>query len=269
VVVTGTGGIGVAAARRIGSGRTIVLADASERALGAAADALRGAGHHVVACPTDVSDPAAVAALAATAAQLGEVSVLVHTAGIAPEQGTVAQILAVDLLGTALVLDAFASVIAAGGAGVAISSIAGHMVPVDPELERLLAATPTARLLELPGLDPAGIADTNSAYGNAKRANRLRARMAAGTSWRARGARLNTISPGIIATPMTEHAFAGPAGGQMRAMVAGSAAGRAGTPEEIAAAVAFLVGPEASFINGADLLVDGGLLAGLAGATAA
>lgn len=262
VVVTGTGGMGMAIARRLGPGSTLLLADVNAGVLDAAAEALRVEGHAVVEHVTDVSDEASVTSLAATAAEHGRVEVLVHTAGLSPVQVEAPAILKVDLLGTALVLDAFGSVIAPGGAGVCVASMAGTMFPADPDLERRLATTPTSELLAMPELAEDRLGDAGTAYGIAKRANQVRVRAAA-VAWGRRGARVNSLSPGIIATPMGNAELDGPNGEVMRQMIAGSAAGRLGTPEDIAAVVAFLVGPDASFVTGTDVLVDGGVIAAM------
>lgn len=260
VVVTGVGGMGVAVARRLGSGATVVLADVNSDGLAAVASALRSDGYQVVEQITDVSDAQSVGVLAKMAGDLGRVEAVVHTAGLSPVQAQVPAILAVDLLGTALMLDAFSGCIASGGAGVFVASMAGTMFPMDPPLEHLLATTPTGSLLDLPAL--AAIADPGTAYGMAKRANQVRVR-AASAAWGRRGARVNSISPGIISTPMGAAELAGPHGEAMRAMLAASPAGRVGTAEDIASAVAFLIGPMSSFITGTDLLVDGGVVASL------
>ena len=262
VVVTGLGGMGLAVARRLGPGSTVLLADVDAVTLGTAAGVLRAEGQQVVEQVTDVSDPASVTALASAAREAGRVDVLVHTAGLSPVQASIGAILRVDLVGTALVLDAFAPVIAAGGAGVVVASMAGTLFPQDPDLERRLATTPTAALLDLPELAVGTIADPGSAYGLAKRANQLRVR-AASLPWGRRGARVNSISPGIISTPMGAAELDGPSGEFMRSLIAGSGTGRLGTPDDIAAAAAFLTGPQSTFITGTDLLVDGGAVASL------
>jgi NAD(P)-dependent dehydrogenase (short-subunit alcohol dehydrogenase family) len=120
-----------------------------------------------------VSSRESVHALAEKAAELGNVTQLVHTAGVSPVQAPAATVLAVDLLGTALVLEEFGRVIGPGGAGVVISSMAGHMFPpFDSEQEHALAHTPTDDLLGLPFLNPEGMG--GAAYGYAKRGNHLR-----------------------------------------------------------------------------------------------
>jgi NAD(P)-dependent dehydrogenase (short-subunit alcohol dehydrogenase family) len=177
-------------------------------------------------------------------------------------QATVDAIMRVDLLGTALVLDAFGEVIASGGAGVFISSMAGTMASLDPDFERRLATTPTDELLELPGLSRKAISDAGAAYAVAKRANQVRVQ-AASLAWGRRGARVNSLSPGVVATSMGEAELDGPHGEIMRAMIAASGTGRIGMPDDIAGAVAFLVGADAGFITGTDLLVDGGAIAAL------
>lgn len=262
VVVTGLGGMGIAAAHRVGSGAKLLLADVNPQALSGAADELRRDGYDVTEQVVDVSDAASVASLADAAAGLGRVEVVVHTAGVSPVQAPVEAVLKVDLLGTALMLDAFGAVVAPGGAGVFIASMAGWMMPLDPDLERRLATTPTSELLSLPEVSGDAVPDPGTAYSIAKRANHVRVR-AASVPWGRRGARVNTISPGIISTPMGNAELAGPHGEGMRAMLAMSGTGRVGTAHDIAAAVEFLVGPNASFITGTDLLVDGGAVAGV------
>ncbi|MEV5848436.1 SDR family oxidoreductase [Streptomyces sp. NPDC051985] len=222
-----------------------------------------GEGHHVTTRAVDVSDRDSVAALAETAAGMGPVSRLAHTAGLSAAQAPAQAILRVDLHGVALVLDAFPAVMARGGAGVVIASTAGHMAAGLPAAhERALATTPTQDLLALPFLGPDEVVDSGAAYVLAKRANALRVRAAA-AAWGERGARINSISPGVISTPMAMEELDGDSGEQMRAMVAASAAGRLGTPDDIAAAASFLLGPEAGFVTGTDLLVDGGVIAAL------
>ncbi len=264
IVVVGVGGMGEIIARRQGSGRHVVVADFNAETLDRVAERLRGDGFEVTAQQVDVADAASVRALADAAAALGPVTQVAHTAGLSPVQAPTDAILKVDLLGVAHSLDAFGRVIAAGGAGVVIASMAGTMAAgrLPAELEAALALTPADQLSGLPFLQPDAVGDPGAAYGLAKRANQLRVQ-AASLAWGARGARVNSISPGVIATPMGQQELGGRSGAIMRLMVEGSATGRLGTPNDIAAAAAFLLGPEASFITGTDLLVDGGVVAAL------
>jgi NAD(P)-dependent dehydrogenase (short-subunit alcohol dehydrogenase family) len=260
LVVTGSGGMGTAVVRRIGSGSTVVLVDCDAGVLSSAARSLSGAGYDVVEHVADISDEDAVEELAAAAARRGRITAVVHTAGVSPVQAPVERILEVDLLGVALVLDAFGSVVGPGAAGVVIASMSGAMARLDPDLEALLVDTPTDELLALPQLRPGGVPDAVTAYRIAKRANQLRVRSAS-LVWGRRGARVNSVSPGVISTPMGAAELAGPNGDSMRAMIAGSGTGRVGTPDDIAAAVEFLTGPTSTFVTGTDLLVDGGVVA--------
>jgi NAD(P)-dependent dehydrogenase (short-subunit alcohol dehydrogenase family) len=261
LVITGAGGIGQAIARRLGPGKHILLADISEDNQAAAAAALEDLGHRVSTQRVDVSSRESVHALAEKAVELGNVAQVVHTAGVSPVQAPAATVLAVDLLGTALVLEQLGRVIAPGGAGIVISSMAGHMFPpFDPEQEHALAQTPTDDLLALPFLNPEGMG--GAAYGYAKRGNHLRVQ-AESLKWGERGARINAISPGIIITPLARDEMSGPGAENYRKMIETSATGRVGTPDEVAAAAAFLLGPEAGFITGSDLLMDGGVIAAL------
>ncbi|MFE5239524.1 MULTISPECIES: SDR family oxidoreductase [unclassified Streptomyces] len=264
-VVIGVGGMGQAIARRIGPGAQLVVADHDEGVLESAAGQLEGEGYRVTARPVDVTSRASVAALAGTAASLGEVRSVVHTAGLSPVQAPVSAILAVDLLGVALVLEEFGQVVASGGAGIVIASMAGHMRPgPPPEEARQLAETPADDLLALPICAEEAFGDSGAAYSFAKHANLLRVR-AASTAWGARGARINSISPGVISTPMGRAELDGDSGAAMRMMIDASNAKRAGAPADIAAAAEFLLGPAASFVSGTDLLVDGGVVAAIAG----
>ena len=180
LVVTGSGGMGTAVARRLGAGRTILLADVHDEALAAAALALRGEGLEVSTRSVDVGRPDSVAGLAEAATSLGRIGAVVHTAGLSPVQASPAAIVHVDLVGTALMLDAFGRVIAPGGAGVFVASMAGSMASLDPDLERRLATTPTADLAGLPELTSTRHwAMPATAYVTAKRGSQLRVRAAA------------------------------------------------------------------------------------------
>lgn len=262
VVIIGVGGMGQAIARRVGTGHTILLADFQEPTLSTVAEQLRAEGHSVRTRTVDVCDPAAVAGLATAAAALGRVTHVVHTAGLSPVQASAQAIVAVDLIGVALVLEEFARVVASGGAGVVIASMAGHLAPALPaEQERALAITPARGLGELPFVREIEV--PAQAYVVAKRANAIRVQAAAG-EWGERGARVNSISPGVISTAMGQQELAGESGAGMRAMVEMSGTGRLGTPADIAEAAAFLL-ESGAFVTGTELLVDGGVVAAVRG----
>jgi len=260
LVVIGTGGMGTAIARRCGSGQRVVVADVGDDALDLAAGALQTEGHDVTARHVDVTDRASVEELAATAASLGPVRAVAHTAGVSPVQAPADLVLAVDLVGAAHVLDVFADVVAPGGAGVVISSMAGHLVPpLAADVEAAIVAAPAGELASLAAAREAAV-DPGIAYAFAKAALAVRVRAAA-TAWGRAGARVNSISPGVIATPMGHMELAGASGDFMRQMVDSSATGRLGTPDDIASAAEFLLSSRASFVTGTDLLVDGGAVA--------
>jgi len=262
LVVIGTGGMGDAIARRSGAGQQVLLADFNEETLSGVADGLRADGYSVHVQKVDVSSRQSLADLAATAAELGPVKYVAHTAGLSPVQAPADAILRVDLAGVAYSLEEFAKVIAPGGAGVVISSMAGTMAvgQLPAEMESALALTPADELLTLPFLQEQAVPSPGAAYGIAKRANQVRVQ-AASVEWGARGARVNSISPGVISTPMGQQELAGESGASMRQMIEGSGTKRIGTPTDIAAAAAFLFGADATFITGTDLLVDGGVVA--------
>lgn len=257
--------MGRAIARRIGGGRLLLVADFDQDNLDSVVELLAGEGHEVIGRQVDVSDAGSVAALAQVAGELGRVTHIAHTAGVSPTQAVTKAVLEVDLLGTALVLDAFEGVVAEGGAGVVIASMSAYLAPLPDDQVAALAHTPAGELLGLPFLDQD--AHPGIAYAMAKRGNVARVQAAA-VAWGRRGARLNSISPGVISTPMGRQELDGESGAAMRAMVDASATGRLGTPDDIAHAAAFLLDPAASFIAGIDLLVDGGTVAGVRALTA-
>lgn len=260
LVIIGMGGMGQAVLRRSGAGRRILLADFNEDLLESVVAAAAGDGYDVTSQRVDVSSRDSVAALAAAAAELGPVTQVVHTAGLSPVQAPVDAIWQVDLIGTALVLEEFEKVVAPGGAGVIISSMSAYLTggSIPADVLASLAIVPVADLHLIPFL--AGIEHPGQAYSIAKRANQVRVQ-AASVRWGARGARVNSISPGVISTPMGQQELAGESGAQMRAMIEASGTGRVGTPGDIANAAAFLLSRDAGFLTGMDLLVDGGAVA--------
>ena len=261
VVVIGVGGMGEAIARRQGPGRKVILADFNEQTLESLTSRLVTDGYDVAAHRVDVGSAESVQALAQVAASAGPVTQLAHTAGLSPVQATAEAILRVDLYGVALVLDTFADVIAPNGAGVVIASMSGHMIPdVPPDQQKELATLPADQLLALPAVQ--ALTHPGLAYALAKQANRFRVR-AESIKWGERGARLNSVSPGIISTPQGRLELESEHGEHMRGWIDASGTHRVGTPSDIAHAVAFLLGPESSFITGTDLLVDGGVVASL------
>jgi NAD(P)-dependent dehydrogenase (short-subunit alcohol dehydrogenase family) len=260
-VVIGAGLIGQAIARRVSTGKHVLLADLRQENADAAAKVLSDAGFEVSTGIVDVSSRKSVHALVETAMAIGTITGVIHAAGVSPTQASPATILKVDLYGTALVLEEFGNVIAQGGAGVVIASQSGHRLPaLTPEQDKALATTPTDELLALPMLQPDQVTDPLHAYQVSKRGNSLRV-MAEAVRWGKRGARVNTISPGIICTPLAKEELAGPRGPGYRSMLELSPAGRIGTPDEVGTVGALLMGPDGGFITGSDFLMDGGVTA--------
>lgn len=262
VVLLGAGSMGTAIVRRVANGKRILLGDISEENLEAVAHDLAASGYDIATQRVDALDRASVEAFAAKAASLGEVRYFIDTAGASPNQSSPEHIIALDLVATAVAIDVFADVIARDGAGLIISSQAGHMMRLSDEVEQQLALTPTEELAGLDFVKNDAVANSGVAYMVSKRANHLRVRAAAATSWGDRGARINTISPGIIVTPLAYDEF-NAAGEGYQAMIDASPAHRVGTPDEVAAVGAFLLGDPASFITGTDLLIDGGVIASI------
>ena len=261
IVVIGSGSIGQAIARRVSAGKHVILADLREENANTAAKILTDAGFEVSTAVVDVSSRASVRALVEKATSLGTVTGLIHAAGVSPTQASPATILKVDLYGTALILEEFGNIIARGGAGVVIASQSGHRLPaLTPEQNKALAITPAEELLALPMLQPDQVTDPLNAYQISKRGNALRV-MAEAVRWGKRGARVNTISPGIIITPLANDELSGPRGAGYRRMIDLCPSGRAGTPDEVGNVGALLMGADGAFITGSDFLMDGGVTA--------
>jgi NAD(P)-dependent dehydrogenase (short-subunit alcohol dehydrogenase family) len=261
IVVIGAGSIGQAIARRVSTGKKVLLADLQQANADQAAAVLSDAGFDVSTAMVDVSSRPSVQALVQTALALGNVSGVIHAAGVSPTQATPQTILRVDLYGTALVLEEFGNVISRGGSCVVIASQSGHRLgSLSNEQNHALATTPTEQLLALPMLQADQVKDSLHAYQLSKRGNSLRV-MAEAVRWGKRGARVNTISPGIIFTPLAKDELSGPRGPGYRRMIELSPAGRGGTPDEVGHVGALLMGQDGAFITGSDFLMDGGVTA--------
>lgn len=260
-VVIGPGLIGQAIARRVSTGTKVLLADLREENADKAAKTLHDAGFEVYTAQVDISSRSSLEALVEKAVSLGSIHGLIHAAGVSPSQTTPEVILKVDLYGTAVILELFGEVIANGGSGVVISSQSGHRLgALTDEQNKLLAMTPADQLLALDMLQLDKVKDTLHAYQLSKRGNSLRV-MAEAVKWSKRGARINTISPGIIITPLANDELSGPRGAGYRRMIDHSPVGRAGTSDEVANVAALLMGPDGAFITGSDFLIDGGVTA--------
>lgn len=261
MLLTGAGQIGMAIARRMGTGKKIVIGDKKPENAQTIAKTMNDAGFDVVSMEMDLSSRASIQNIIAEAQKYGDITMLVNAAGVSPSQAPVEAILKVDLYGTAVLLEEVGKAIAPGGVGVTISSQSGHrMKQLTPKEDEQLACTPTEELLKLPLLQPENIRDTLHAYQLAKRCNEKRV-MAESVKWGAKGARINSISPGIIVTPLAIDEFNGPRGDFYKNMFAKCPAGRPGTADEVANVAELLMSEKGAFITGADFLIDGGATA--------
>jgi NAD(P)-dependent dehydrogenase (short-subunit alcohol dehydrogenase family) len=255
VVTGGSGGMGIASARLLARQGAVVIADVRERELEAAAGELRKAGHEVTPVLCDVCDAQQVAKLAQTAARIGQVQALVHTAGLSPTMADWRRIMNVNLVGSALIEQAFAPLMANGGGAVFIASMAGHTAMKGAAASAVLD-NPLAPDFMVEIDKVAGPIDPGSSYGLSKQGViQLCQRVV--QAWAKRGARINSISPGLIDTSMGKQEFAHQE--MMAIMLQKTPVGRWGTAEEIAEVAVFLCSPAASFVTGIDILVDGGM----------
>lgn len=258
---TGAGQIGMAIARRMGYGRKIVVGDKNTENAETIAKIMNNAGFDVTPVETDLASRESILNLISEGQKYGEISALINAAGVSPSQAPVEAILKVDLYGTAVLLEEVGKAIKPGGVGVTISSQSGHRMPaLSPEVDEQLATTPTEQLLALDVLQPENITDTLHAYQMAKRCNEKRV-MAESVKWGKKGARINSISPGIIVTPLAIDEFNGPRGDFYKNMFAKCPTGRPGTADEVANVAELLMSEKGAFITGADFLIDGGATA--------
>lgn len=262
VALLGAGSMGTAIVRRIAAGKKIILGDISENNLKRVSDDLLRSGYDVETIIVNALEKQSVEAFAKRAVELGPVMYFIDTAGASPNQANPQHIVDLDMVGTGYAVDAFGEVMAQGGAGLIISSQAAYMYPIPNDVEVQLVRTPTDQLKNVPFINEVALQNSGFAYMIAKRLNHLQAQRAAATTWRKRGARINTISPGIIVTPLAYDEFNANSDGYQR-MIDASAAQRVGTSEEIAEVAAFLLGEHAKFITGTDLLIDGGVIASI------
>ena len=247
MIWTGAGQIGMAIARRMGYGMKIVVGDKKLENAQTIAEIMNAAGFDVVPVEMDLSNRASIQNLITEAQTYGDITMMVNAAGVSPSQAPIEAILNVDLYGTAVLLEEVGKVIAPGGVGVTISSQSGHRMPaLTPEEDEQLACTPSEELLALELLQPENITDTLHAYQLAKRCNEKRV-MAESVKWGARGARINSISPGIIVTPLAVDEFNGPRGDFYKNMFAKCPAGRPGTADEVANVAELLMSDKGAF----------------------
>ncbi|NUU21566.1 MAG: SDR family oxidoreductase [Streptomycetaceae bacterium] len=264
-IATGAGrGMGLACARRLtGMVDRLLLVDRDAATVAAAADELKGAGADVEPFVLDVTDRDGLARLAARVAETGTLRAVAHAAGISPTMADWRRILTVDLVGTALLSEVLRPLSGDGTATVHFASMSARFLGPDPNpaadavLDEPLAADFLDRLRDAVG--PA-LEDPGTAYSWAKRGVVRFVRHEA-VRVGPLGARVCAVSPGVIDTPQGRQEAAQHA--SMQAMVARTPLGREGRPGELAAAVAFMLSDDASFLTGVDLLVDGGVCAAL------
>ena len=261
VLLTGAGQIGMAIARRIGHGKKIIIGDKNINNAQSISKIMKESGFDSEAYECDISSRDSIKNLIKNAQEHGEITYFINAAGVSPSQAPIEAILKVDLYGTAVLLEEVGKVIKKGGCGVTISSQSGHrMEQLGAEIDEQLAMTPTEELLDLEILQPENIKDTLHAYQLAKRCNVKRV-MYEACRWGEKGARINSISPGIIVTPLALDEFNGPRGDFYKNMFANCPSGRPGTADEVASIAKLLMSDEGAFFSGSDILIDGGATA--------
>ena len=261
MLLSGAGQIGMAIARRMGYGMKIIIGDIKIENAEKISKIMKNAGYDAEAAEMDLSDRNSIKSFIAKGQNYGDIKMLVNAAGVSPSQASIQTILKVDLYGTAVLLEEVGKVICSGGVGITISSQSGKRMPqLTAQEDAMLACTPTEELLSLKLLQPENIKDTLHAYQIAKQRNEKRV-MAEAVKWGNRGARINSISPGIIVTPLAIDEFNGPRGDFYKNMFAKCPAGRPGTADEVANVAELLMSDKGAFITGTDFMCDGGATA--------
>jgi NAD(P)-dependent dehydrogenase (short-subunit alcohol dehydrogenase family) len=259
-VVVGAGGLGMAVARRLGHSHRLLLADRDADHLARVSVELTASGHDVTIQSCDVTEPDHITALAAVAGKLGGVRSFAYVVGLSPSLGDFRSVMAVNLVGAARSLDAFSSRMVPGGAALCIASSAAHMRRAPGHLLHLLDAPLDKGMIETLAARLGDEATPAMAYMLSKQ-GLIRLCQRSARSWGEAGNRVVSLSPGLIATPQGALEYANSPG--KRSLFERTPLGREATMLEIAGLADFLLSDAASFINGTDLLADGGLVASL------
>ncbi len=259
VITGGTGGMGVASAKVLGKQGALLLADMNEERLAATAKMLKAEGVETVEYTTcDISDRAAVKALAKKAASMGEFAGVIHTAGLSPTMADWKTIMTVNAVGTAYILDEFFEIATPGSVAVCVSSMSAHMVPAPPELREVLKNPLADGFMDT--MEVATHGKNEGSYPLSKIAVIEMVKDRA-WAWGEKGARTASISPGTIDTAMGRAEKE--ASEMMALLLAHTPLRREGQAEEIASVVGFLTSEAASYVTGIDILVDGGTIANM------
>lgn len=259
VITGGTGGMGKAIARRFGHQGHLLLVDVNEERLIRTANELALEGiKSITTRKVDITNEEQVNELATITEEIGELGAVIHTAGLSPTMGEPRRILEVNSVGTALILQAFLPIATRESVAVCIASSAGHSVPRNDAYNSILTHPLAPEFLNR--MEQMSQGDSGTAYAFSKLGVLLMVEDQA-WEWGQKGARIVSLSPGTINTPMGRQEASKQEA--MKVLLANTPLGREGEADEIASAVQFLCGSDASYITGTDILVDGGTTAGM------
>lgn len=259
VITGGSGGMGIEIAKKLGEKGTVLLADINEEKLTKAMNQLSLEGiKDVLIRKIDITNQAQVQELAYETSELGELSAIVHTAGLSPTMAESKKIMQVNLMGTSYILNAFLKYANPGTVAICLASMGGHMVPKSGEYVNVLKNTSNPNILEEMENFTQGY--SSAAYSLSKLGVMLMVEEQA-WEWGQKGARIVSISPGSFNTSMGKQEAEQQE--EMASLLKNTPLGRFGEPTEIASLVNFLCSQDSAYITGTDIRIDGGTVANI------
>ena len=263
LLITGaSGGMGRACARLLGLTYDLVLNDVSAQGLADFAAELERDAYTVSAVIAGDTCDDGVLASVASALTGSRPFAVIHTAGVSPSIGDWQTIMRVNMVGTAKLMRVLEPLVVPGTVAVLIASTAGHIFPYLLEADAVMAAALEPDLVGRmkPFIDgmcaQAGPEAAGGISYSLSKRGVLRLTERKAMEWGPKGGRVVSISPGLMLTPMGRKELANTRGAAETLNAA--PVGRPGTAMDIAMAAQYLLSPEASFISGSDLRVDGG-----------
>lgn len=260
-VITGGGsGMGLATAKIMGEDHFVIIAGRTVSKLQGAVEDLKNIGVGVEGFPCDVSDLESVERLAQRAKEIGEISTVIHAAGLSPNMGSAELLMQVNALGTIHVNDVFYKYMEEGSCLIDVASMSGYLIPgiIMPKRSYKLSLFDKElfmkKMMFRVQLFPKKL-QSDIAYGISKNFVIWYAKKEA-ARFGEKGIRILSVSPGSFETPMGNLEKE-----RVLSYTQSCAIKRLGKVEEIAQLFAFCADKRMGYLTGVDILCDGGLVA--------